>query len=470
MYEKFLLAVATFTYLCPLHVSAQFPRVCLSVATLTRKECCPVPRGFKQKCGEPIRGKCRDLEVENWKENFYYYDPMHEYDDRVNWPTVFFNRSCHCNDKFDGFDCGKCAYGRHGKNCEFFRTKVRRNIKHLNPKNALKFQKYLKLARLVRSPYQVANMYHSEMKSKDGRLKPSFLDVSVYDYHVWIHHYSATDAFGISLKHPGHPNLSHNGQGFLTWHRKFLLSFERDLQEISGDRSFTIPYWDWSRNQSCDICNEMYAGKTDSNGSVTGRFIRDWYSVCDDEIPDICDVNKVLYTISRNPNDSKQALPLPREIDFIMRFPIFDRFPYDTDASCCFRNLLEGNLDTKTALPSSEMHLHNVVHNSFGGTMSDVSVAPNDPIFWLHHSFVDRIFEKWLRRYRAGPSALTYHYAPFGHNRKSAIVPFFPISTHEDMFKKSFGLGYTYEDVDKNGYSSTDGDQEPARRPWQCKI
>ncbi len=425
--DSFYLIIATF-FCSVFFVSAQFPRVCLTAEVLISKECCPIPQGFKAKCGAPRRGNCRNIQPEEWNESFTYYSPRNEHDDRVRWPTVFFNRSCHCKHRFDGSDCGKCAFGRHGKNCEFFRTRVRRNIKHLSPRDALKYQIYLNLSRQVQSPYQVANMSYRDMKDKDGRLKPSFLNVSVYDFHVWSHHYSSNKAFGRSHKDPKHPNLSHNGQGFLTWHRNFVLNFERDLREITEDWSFTIPYWDWTHSPSCDVCTEMYAGKTTVNGTVVGPFISDWYAVC--VSPDIiCNVNNIFSDVSR-PFDTNVTLPTPTELDFLMQFPTFDRAPYSEYAPRCFRNLLEGALDPKTALPTSIPFYHNAVHIFFGGTMMETPSAPNDPVFWLHHSFVDRVFEKWLRGYRVGPSAMTSRHAPMGHNRKSAIAPYFNSSRH----------------------------------------
>ena len=46
--------------------------------------------------------------------------------------------------------------------------------------------------------------------------------------------------------------------------------------------------------------------------------------------------------------------------------------------------------------------LHNIVHSWTGGTdgniqgtMNDIMYSPADPIFWLHHAFVDRQWAVW---------------------------------------------------------------------------
>lgn len=45
-------------------------------------------------------------------------------------------------------------------------------------------------------------------------------------------------------------------------------------------------------------------------------------------------------------------------------------------------------------IPKDSRHLnasmHNLVHRYLNGTMSLVPTAANDPIFMLHHSFIDK--------------------------------------------------------------------------------
>ena len=41
-----------------------------------------------------------------------------------------------------------------------------------------------------------------------------------------------------------------------------------------------------------------------------------------------------------------------------------------------------------------EKSIHNPVHNAIGGDMS-TAAAPNDPIFWLFHAYIDKIWADW---------------------------------------------------------------------------
>ena len=137
------------------------------------------------------------------------------------------------------------------------------------------------------------------------------------------------------------------------------------------------------------------------------------------------------------------TFPTKEEVNFALRFETFDLPPYGKESSCNFRNILEGYVSTKTGYRLPNVHtLHNQVHIVVGGAMGDVSSASNDSIFPLHHSFVDRIYEKWLRK---------FDNALIRHIRDDVIVPLYPVYTHQQIFKKSFEFGYDYDDVDENG-------------------
>ena len=69
---------------------------------------------------------------------------------------------------------------------------------------------------------------------------------------------------------------------------------------------------------------------------------------------------------------------------------LFDRPDWDT-ASRGFRNRLEGWL---TASASVAPGLHNRVHVWVGGDMGPAT-SPNDPVFYLNHCNVDRLWAKW---------------------------------------------------------------------------
>jgi tyrosinase len=46
----------------------------------------------------------------------------------------------------------------------------------------------------------------------------------------------------------------------------------------------------------------------------------------------------------------------------------------------------------------SESAAHAWGHNGIGAVMSDTWASPADPVFWLHHGFIDRNFRIWQNK------------------------------------------------------------------------
>ncbi|CAI9614717.1 unnamed protein product, partial [Staurois parvus] len=73
----------------------------------------------------------------------------------------------------------------------------------------------------------------------------------------------------------------------------------------------------------------------------------------------------------------------------------------DRSANFSFRNTLEGYaIPTSGIANRSQSSMHNSLHVYLNGSMSNVQGSANDPIFVLHHAFVDSLFEQWLRRHQ----------------------------------------------------------------------
>ena len=445
-------------------VKGQFPKACINKADLNAKRCCPVPGGFKEPCGNEMgRGECRELQGQEWNEIYDHYDDKHLEDDRHNWPRLFFNRTCHCNPPFYGPDCGTCEFGYHGERCTKRKTLLRRNFMKLTPEKKEQYMKYVNLSRYVISDYVVATTFLEDIQATIARGEDpltKFDEVPVYDLFVWQHYYAARNTFLKDGTMKEDIDFAHDGQGFPTWHRLYLLAWERALQEVNDDGDFAIPYWDWTDNDLKELCTKEVLGENTESGTVEGKYLDGWYSICTTgTIPTsakngtrICDPK--LHRVPGLERNPSKKIPLPKKehVDFLLRFERHDVPPYSKYSSCNFRNLLEGYISTTTAFYSPKSHtLHNQAHLHIGGAMEDVPSASNDPIFYLHHSFVDRILEKWLRKYKKDPAVLSKVEAPIGHNKNDPIVPLFPIRTHGQMFKKSGEFGYEYEDVGENG-------------------
>jgi len=195
-------------------------------------------------------------------------------------------------------------------------------------------------------------------------------------------------------------NQCHHGDRlFLAWHRGFLYYFERILRSMSGDPSLMLPYWDWTNFKALP---EPFRSPAESTNPLfqDGRAINDGSELSEAIVLDAL----------------RTALDQPG----------FD------DSDIGFSSSLEGSP-------------HGTVHTAIGGIMGSVPTAANDPIFWLHHCNIDRMWDYWLnlgngRVNLSDPAYLdtTFSYA----NEEGATV------THRirDILD-SRGLGYRYDSV-----------------------
>jgi tyrosinase len=113
--------------------------------------------------------------------------------------------------------------------------------------------------------------------------------------------------------------------------------------------------------------------------------------------------------LTRTMAQSGTRLPSTDEVDHVVnRIPAFDNnyFTFGADGpedstSASFRAALEGFAETDAVKSKNESQMHNGVHVWVGGMMGSVPPAPNDPVFWLHHCNIDRIWALWQVRHPA---------------------------------------------------------------------
>ena len=453
-------------------VEGQFPKACVNIESLKKKECCPVPPGLKEPCGKDGgRGDCGEIIVRKWSATYDHFNTKHVLDDRHDWPRGIFERSCKCRANYAGYDCSKCKYGYHGKECNQRKVQIRKNFANLSPEEQDKYMMYMNKSRFAESDYFLTTaFYHDINETMNNGSDPTllFTNVSIHEYFVWLHYYTTNrdTVLPDKTKMP-FMDFAHRGQGFLTWHRLYLLAWERALQDLSGDEDYAVPFWDWTASEKCEICSDKLLGNVSSNGDVVGKYFADWTTLCYPWGPNLNVTDKTKLCNPRvktgklkrspvqktHPNGFNRAFPTKKEVEFALRFETFDLPPFSRESSCSFRNLLEGYANTTSGYRLAPVFyaVHNEVHLALGGTMASVEASSNDPIFLLHHCFIDQIFEKWLRKFEKDASALSATEAPIGHNRGDVIVPMFPVYTHEELFSDSLSFGYDFEGVDKDG-------------------
>ncbi|KAM6985171.1 tyrosinase [Aplochiton taeniatus] len=452
MWRWTLLALALSSSPCPSH--QQFPRACATREALSSRECCPPWEGDGSACGASTgRGFCHDVEASDRPDGPQY--PFSGRDDRERWPLAFYNRTCQCAGNYMGFSCADCKFGYVGAGCSERRESLRRNAFHLTTAEKQKFLSYLNLAKTtVSRDYVVLTRTREELENGTGA---AFADASVYDVFVWMHYYVSRDALlGGPANVWADVDFAHWAPAFLPWHRLYLLHWERAIRRVTGDQGFTMPYWDWRDAQGCDVCTDQLMGgqsPRDPTLISPASIFSSWKVICS-QAQDynsrgvLCNATEE-GPLRRNPGNHNRnvvaRLPTSEEVEFTLSLPDYDTGAMDRTANMSFRNTLEGFGDPQTGQgSSSRMGMHASLHVFMNGSMSSVQGSANDPIFLLHHAFVDSIYEQWLRRHRPSPSQYPESNAPIGHNRDYHMVPFFPLHRNREYFVSSKELGYEY--------------------------
>ncbi|NXA70301.1 TYRO Tyrosinase, partial [Mohoua ochrocephala] len=330
--------------------TGQFPRVCANMQSLLSKECCPPWDGDGSPCGElSSRGSCQNILLSQAPLGPQF--PFSGVDDREDWPSVFYNRTCRCEGNFMGINCGECKFGFSGLNCTERQVRTRRNIFQLTTSEKNKFLAYLNLAKNVPSQeYVIATGTYTQMNNGSN---PMFTDISVYDLFVWMHYYAARDTLLGGSNVWRDIDFAHEAPGFLPWHRAFLLMWERQIQKLTGDENFTIPYWDWRDAEDCGVCNDEYmGGRHPTNPTLLSpaSIFSSWQVIC--TRPEEYNSQQTLCSatdegpIRRNPGNHDKSrtprLPSSADVEFCLTLTQYESGTMDKKANFSFRNTLEG--------------------------------------------------------------------------------------------------------------------------------
>lgn len=177
-------------------------------------------------------------------------------------------------------------------------------------------------------------------------------------------------------------NGIHGGPTFLAWHRDLLLRLEDALRTVNGGQfpAVTIPYWDWTEEAGFPaLLKDFVGGDGGTNDIVTdGPFA---YSTGNWNItvpPGVAPQLKRNFGLFG-------GLPITGHVTTVMAASNVDSCPWSPASINSFRNLLERGTTSG---------MHNGVHGWVSGNMVTFA-SPNDPLFFMHHANVDRIWCQW---------------------------------------------------------------------------
>lgn len=244
---------------------------------------------------------------------------------------------------------------------------------------------------------------------------PPASQYSKWDEYVAIHAkiQSATAPGPVSGINFGHGGVG--AYGFLSWHRYFLYQFELQLQSyVPG---VTLPYWDWTDPANpADpnrICIDTFIGP---NGDVaTSYIVNQGYFAYNKPGSAATPAAGGVPAMPANTTTlpawwppslpgwrlpamfpstwvgglkrkfrSTAALPHPSEVQEALGMPDYPSFQAAVEAG--------------TGLTDPHTIMHNAIHGWVGdsaGHMTPPTVSNFDPLFYLHHCNVDRLWAMW---------------------------------------------------------------------------
>ncbi|GGL91376.1 tyrosinase family protein [Nakamurella endophytica] len=192
-------------------------------------------------------------------------------------------------------------------------------------------------------------------------------------------------------------NAAHNGPVFLAWHRAALWEMESALLAIDPTIG-GIPYWRWENEAALNggdprkskLWTSSWFGtdgdRTQSDRVLNGPFAS-WHALLYDNTKKAYVTRSTTGLVRRLGRDSAGSPTLPdqSQITDLNTYKTYDISPYG-QSTASFRSRLEGW--------NAGPRLHNQVHRWVGGDMM-VGTSLNDPVFWIHHANVDRIWYRW---------------------------------------------------------------------------
>jgi tyrosinase len=217
-------------------------------------------------------------------------------------------------------------------------------------------------------------------------------------------------------------HLNHCPHGlpdFTHWHRHYILNFERICAELIGDPNFALAYWDWTQN----------------NGRIPTPFfdldalnVEKLHDVAHDSSPNwnqgtpVDTIGSRWLTRTRGLRDDATLGGTfdPQKIEDIKHLTDFDLF--------------KGRLESSP---------HNIAHGISGGDNGHMGdgMSPYDPIFWLHHCNVDRIWAEWQKAKNVTPPLNLVYDGQFVDGKGK------PIKASSASSLDITDLGYSFESL-----------------------
>ena len=225
----------------------------------------------------------------------------------------------------------------------------------------------------------------------------------------------------------------------------------------------TVPYWDWTKDQSTDPkVNHLWRdyflggdGNPEEHQFVSSGPFAYW------PLP----WGAKALRLSRKLGNSS-SLPTASQMEDALHIVPFDLPSYRSNRTlnpiATFRKTLDGSVPLPWWPESTAGYMHNRVHGwvcafsvfghsavlitvQVGGEMS-TTASPNDPLFFLHHCYVDKMWTKWIELHPEEEPYLPLTGGPLGTNIYEPLFPFDGLHNVDE-----YDFAYQYQRITSGG-------------------
>ncbi|MEO1084150.1 MAG: tyrosinase family protein [Acidobacteriota bacterium] len=210
----------------------------------------------------------------------------------------------------------------------------------------------------------------------------------------------------------------------------YVYHFERILRDAAGDPSLTIPYWPWDQDEHRRIPRPLRQ-------------------------PADMDANSLYVSERSVPANAGFQLPASA-VDTDAAFAV-STFASIKEADESFgghiglheQHDVMGSSKGLLAVPHAHIH---VLTGGKGGWMADNNLTAQDPLFWLHHSNIDRLWSQWVAEYQGeiegnpvhDPNWMNHQFLFFDESGEPVCM------SGKDIVDTAAQLGYVYDEGEGN--------------------
>ncbi|KAI1862667.1 hypothetical protein JX265_006962 [Neoarthrinium moseri] len=209
------------------------------------------------------------------------------------------------------------------------------------------------------------------------------LATSLYEDFPWIHSQLNSNIHFVA--------------SFLPWHRWFVHLYESELRGQCNYRG-TMPYWDWTQDSGALPSAPVFLESTTS-GFGAGGLQNEFQSPTRPNPLTSCVTTGAFANLSLTYyTTTERTHCLNRSFNNgTGSSPTDDSWQAALYSPAMIANITDKSPSFEKFWVELENNPHGAIHNSIGGDMVP-STSPNDPLFFLHHSQVDRLWWIWQQK------------------------------------------------------------------------